>query len=108
MFFFVWFNDPGVLSDGVISLRQIVIDSGAYIAAEDEYKATSIPALRMIIPLDDPDSMQINVPMGQSGQPGHKHYDDMTEGWLKGELVHFPVSRDQVESTTVCEMTLSP
>lgn len=84
------------------------VNANTYNAAKDEYKAISIAALRMVIPLDDLDGMQIIAPMGQSGQPGHKHYDDMIKGWLKGELVHLPSSRGQVEAAAVSEMTLSP
>ena len=84
------------------------VNANTYNAAKDEYKAISIAALRMVIPLDDLDGMQIIAPMGQSGQPGHKHYDDIIEAWIKSELVHLPSSRRQVEAAAVSEMTLSP
>jgi penicillin amidase len=84
------------------------LNSNAYIAAKDEYKVTMIPAVRMVIPLDDINGMKINVPLGQSGQPGHDHYDDLIEGWIEGEFVDFPVHREDVEAMTVSELILKP
>jgi hypothetical protein len=42
------------------------------------------------------DQTQIIAPPGQSGQPGHAHYDDMVERWLDGKLIDLPVNREQV------------
>jgi len=84
------------------------VNATAYIAAKNEYTVTSIPAVRMIIPLDNLDGTKIITPMGQSGQPGHKHYDDMIAAYMKGKLLDMPVSRDKIEATAVSEMILSP
>ncbi|UCB47292.1 MAG: penicillin acylase family protein [Spirochaetota bacterium] len=84
------------------------VNATTYIAAKDEYKTTSIPAVRMIIPLNDLDSMKICTPLGQSGQPGHEHYDDMNDVYIKGELLDMPVSREKVEAITFTTTTLSP
>jgi len=84
------------------------LNSNAYIAAKDEYKVTMLPGVRMIIPLNNVNAMKINMPLGQSGQPGHKHYDDLIEGWIEGELFDFPVKRTDVEATAVSELRLLP
>jgi penicillin amidase len=84
------------------------VNATAYIAARDEYKSTALPALRMIVPLDDLDRMKVSTPLGQSGQPGYKHYDDMSEGYMKGELLELPVSRELVEATAVTKTVLRP
>jgi acyl-homoserine lactone acylase PvdQ len=54
------------------------------------------------------DQTQIIAPPGQSGQPGHAHYDDMVERWLDGKLIDLPVNREQVRKMAVAEMVLSP
>lgn len=84
------------------------VNANTPIAARDEYRAYSIAALRMIVSLADLDGMQIIAPMGQSGQPGHRHYDDMIESWIGGRLINLPFSRDRVQATAVSEMTLRP
>ena len=84
------------------------VNATAYIAAKNEYTVTSIPAVRMIIPLDNMDGMKVSIPLGQSGQPGYKHYDDMNKIYMKGELLDMPVNRKEVESTAVSRMILSP
>jgi penicillin amidase len=84
------------------------LNSNAYIATRDEYRATLVPGVRMIIPLNDVNAMKINMPLGQSGQPGHKHYDDLTESWAVGELFDFPVERADVEAAAVSTLRLSP
>jgi len=84
------------------------LNSNTPIAARGEYRACLIPALRMVVSLADLDGMQIIAPMGQSGQPGHRHYDDMVKGWIEGRLISLPFSRDRVEATAVSAMTLSP
>lgn len=35
-------------------------------------------------PPDDPDGMQVVVPIGQSGQPGHRYYDYLGRKWVAG------------------------
>jgi penicillin amidase len=72
------------------------------------YDITIIPAMRMIVPLGDPDGMLIVGPLGQSGQPGHRHYDDMTESWRTGDLVPLPLTRAGVERIARERLVLSP
>ena len=84
------------------------LNSNAYIAAKDEYKVTLLPGVRMVIPLNDVNAMKISMPLGQSCQPGHEHYDDLVEGWAAGELFDFPVKRADVEAMSVSKLVLSP
>jgi hypothetical protein len=69
---------------------------------------TMLPGLRMVIPLDDVNAMKVSMPLGQSCQPGHEHYDDLVDGWAAGELFDFPVKRPDVEAMTVSKLLLSP
>jgi penicillin amidase len=76
--------------------------------ARGEYRSVHIPAVRMIASLADLDRLEIMVPLGQSGQPGHEHYDDMVKPWLEGRLFNLPVSEANVKPGIVSTLTLSP
>ncbi len=84
------------------------LNANTPVVARGDFRAVHIPALRMVASLDNLDGMQMLAPMGQSGQPGHQHYDDMIQRWLQGSLVDVPVSSGRVDSTTVSTLTLSP
>jgi penicillin amidase len=70
--------------------------------------ATVIPSMRMIVPLGDIDGMRVSLPLGQSGQPGHPHYDDLTDTWARCELVPLPLSRGAVEKIARDRLALEP
>jgi penicillin amidase len=72
------------------------------------FDVTVIPSLRMIVPLADPDGMRIIGPLGQSGQPGHPHYDDMLTEWAAGRYVTLPMGRRAVEETVRDRLILAP
>jgi penicillin amidase len=74
----------------------------------DRYEASIVPSFRMISSLCDPDKTFIIGPMGQSGQPGDKHYDDMIDRWLAGDLVQIPLTRKAVERIAVNKLELFP
>jgi len=84
------------------------VNCNAFIPTRGEYKVTMLPGVRMIIPLGDVNAMKINMPLGQSGQPGHEHYDDLVESWAAGEWLDFPVKRADVEAATAAQLVLSP
>ena len=64
--------------------------------------------MRMVTSLGDPDSLQIVGPLGQSGQPGHPHYDDLTGPWQKGEMIPIPLTRPAVERIARDRLVLEP
>jgi penicillin amidase len=78
------------------------------VPARGEYRSLHLPALRMVVALNDLDGMQIVATIGQSGQPGHRHYDDMVRPWLEGKLLDLPCSTARVEEGAETEMTLTP
>ena len=84
------------------------VNPAYFMPPRDSYDVTWIPSMRMIVPLGDPDGMRIIGPLGQSGQPGHPHYDDMTPSWVKGDPVRLPLSRAGVEAVAKDRLTLSP
>ena len=62
----------------------------------------------MIVPLGDPDGMLIIGPLGQSGQPGHRHYNDMTDAWIRGEMARLPLTRAGADLVAREKLTLLP
>jgi penicillin amidase len=84
------------------------LNANTPIVARGEYRAIHIPALRMVVSMDDLDGMQIIAPMGQSGQPGHRHYDDLVRRWLEGSLVDLPFNRERVDDSAKFVLTLNP
>jgi penicillin G amidase len=76
--------------------------------AQDSYTVAAVPSLRMVVALGDPDGLQIIGPLGQSGQPGHAHYDDMTDPWIRGELVTVPLSASGVQKVARDQLVLAP
>ena len=78
------------------------------VPALDSYDVTTIPSMRMITSLGDLDSLRIVGPLGQSGQPGHAHYEELTPLWLRGEQVPIPLTRAAVEKIAKDRLTLVP
>jgi len=60
------------------------------------------------MPLGDFDRTVVVGPMGQSGQPGHPHYDDMNTLWNEGGYIPFPFSRELIEDRAVATLFLGP
>ncbi|MGD0725125.1 MAG: penicillin acylase family protein [Spirochaetia bacterium] len=114
----VYWKHPG----GGSGLNALLLNSGPYpvdgdgttlnswapMPARDEYYSFIIPNLRMVVSLADLDGMTMIAPLGQSGQPGHAHYDDMVGKFIKGESINLPVSPERVQATVVSTMVLTP
>ncbi len=66
------------------------------------------PSMRVVVPLGDVGSAQILVPPGQSGAPGHPHYDDMSEPLLFGEMVPLWFHDKDVRAHAEESLTLTP
>jgi penicillin amidase len=78
------------------------------VPVRDSYDVTTIPSMRMVTSLGDPDSLQMVGPLGQSGQPGHRHYEDMLAPWQKGEMISIPLTRAAVERISKDRLVLAP
>ncbi|HTO21565.1 MAG TPA: penicillin acylase family protein [Spirochaetia bacterium] len=72
------------------------------------WNATTIPSMRLIAAMGDPDGLYAALPLGQSGQPGDRHYDDLTRPWRSGELVRVPLTETGVRSVARQALVLSP
>ena len=66
------------------------------------------PSMRMIVDLADFDQSLTVMPTGQSGHPGHDHYDDMIRLWLEGELHPMWYSSEAVTENAVETLILIP
>ncbi|MDH7498836.1 MAG: penicillin acylase family protein [candidate division NC10 bacterium] len=84
------------------------VNVAGFVPAQGGYEVLWIPSLRMIVPLGNLDETRIMGTTGQSGQPGHPHYDDMIEPWIKGEMAILPFSREAVEKAAASRLLLKP
>jgi penicillin amidase len=76
--------------------------------SKDGFTVQIVPSLRMIAPLSDLDKTTIVGALGQSGQPGREHYDDLIVPWLKNEPVPLHFAEESVRRATVQRLVLAP
>jgi penicillin amidase len=78
------------------------------LAARGSYDAVTIPSMRMIAAPGDPDGLWLAGPLGQSGQPGHPHYDDLMKPYLAGDLIPVPLTPSGVQRVAREILLLAP
>jgi penicillin amidase len=66
------------------------------------------PSYRQICDLSNWDLSLSIHPVGQSGQPGSKHYADLIDAWRTMQYHPMPWSRARVEDVTADRLTLEP
>jgi len=66
------------------------------------------PSMRLVMDLGELSNSRAVFPIGQSGQLGSPHYDDLIEAWSKGEYHPMLWARDQVEKHAEARLTLAP
>ena len=54
------------------------------------------------------DAGGIDLPLGESGEPGSPHYTDGVAGWLRNDLTPLPFSAAAVAKATTATLTLTP
>ena len=74
----------------------------------DGFRVTSVPSMRMVVPLDDLDSSAWVNLTGASGHAFHENYADQIELWVDGASLPWAFSRGEVEAATEHELTLNP
>jgi penicillin G amidase len=84
-----------------------VVDATGFDASEG-YDVSSVPSMRMIVPLDDLDSARWVDLTGESGHAYDPHYTDQTELWLQGKTLPWVFSRQAVQAATAETLTLRP
>ncbi|OGO52708.1 MAG: hypothetical protein A2148_11135 [Chloroflexi bacterium RBG_16_68_14] len=63
---------------------------------------------RQVIDLGDLNQSRSIIYGGQCGHPLSRHYDDLIDGWLRGESHPMPWDREQVEAVTEATLRLDP
>jgi len=77
-------------------------------ATSRSWDATTIPSMRLVATLGHPDGLYVSGPLGQSGQPGHRHYADLTRLWRDGDLTPIPLTEAGVRAVARKTLVLSP
>ena len=65
-------------------------------------------SMRLIMDWAEPDSFQVQLPMGQSGNPFSPHYDDFLALFESDEWWTVPFSRAAVEANAASRVRLVP
>jgi penicillin G amidase len=66
------------------------------------------PSMRHIIDLSDLSRSEFVIPVGQSGQLGSPHYDDLIAPYLNGQYLPMLWTREQVEGALEGRLALNP
>ena len=84
------------------------VNCAGFTPADGGLDAVFIPALRMLIDMAEVDKCQIIAPMGQSGQPQHRHYSDLIERWRNVEYLPLHFARRDVVANQKELLVLRP
>jgi penicillin G amidase len=84
-----------------------LVDATSWDAAKG-YGATSVPSMRMIVPLDDLDAARWVNLTGASGHAFDGHYTDQTKLWAAGETLAWQFTPDAVRSSAADTLVLEP
>ncbi len=75
---------------------------------ESDFGVTQGPSMRQITDLADPERSLAVLPMGQSGHPASRHYDDLLPLWLAGRYHPFLMDRTGIEQNAEATLVLEP
>jgi len=82
------------------------VNQAGYSWFADELHATWIASIRVVTPLSDVGKATFTYPGGQSGMPGHSHYDDLYGPYLAGEALPLWFHDEDVEREAVDTLVL--
>lgn len=68
----------------------------------------SYVSMRHIVSPGDWDNTRLVIPLGQSGDPGSKHFKDQFDAWRTGKVPVFPFSADAVRKVSVSTVSFLP
>ena len=69
---------------------------------------TAIPALRMVVEMNDPPRAQFTLAGGQVGRRGDPHVDDLLADWRRGRLRPLLTDRAAIEADCDRRLRLEP
>lgn len=81
---------------------------GGFVPDKGGYGVLTISSLRMIADLSDIGHVRFVCPMGQSGQPEHRFYDNMIEAWRNNGYFIMWFNKREVEREAIFHMRLLP
>lgn len=90
------------------SFPELFESKGNGIIKSKKYANILGPSMRYIFDFADPDHLEFILPAGQSGNFASKHYNDMTELWLKGRYAKIPLSENEFINRSTDMMKLIP
>ena len=77
-------------------------------SVDEPFLVNSVPSMRQIIDLSDLSNSRMMHTTGQSGHPGHRHYDDFIDPWRFIEYHPTLWDRAEVEASARELLTLRP
>jgi penicillin amidase len=83
------------------------INKGDY-RPTDPFQVFSAPSMRQVIDLGNPQIAWTILPLGQSGQPYHKHYKDQAPLWFNGGYHPVTIDCSAIASKKWERLTLNP
>ncbi|HZG89300.1 MAG TPA: penicillin acylase family protein [Pseudonocardia sp.] len=99
-----WLFNRGPVEVG--GSRDAVVATGWNV--RDGYAVTTVPSMRMVVDLADPDrSRWVNL-TGSSGHAFHRHYWDQTELWARGASTPMVSGPEAVRAATADVLGLRP
>jgi penicillin amidase len=84
------------------------VNATGFDAATGSFEVTSVPSMRMVVDLGDPDGGTWVHTTGASGHPGHPHYGDQRDTWARGGTFPWPFSADAVREAERDLLVLEP
>lgn len=84
------------------------VNSQMWYVHNGNYEARSIPSMRMIIDMADPEKSVCINSTGQSGHPGSPWYENMITAWRNAEYHPMLWTREQVDGDAAHRLVLTP
>ncbi|HEY2475600.1 MAG TPA: penicillin acylase family protein [Candidatus Cybelea sp.] len=109
-----WREAGGLRIEHPLSPMNFAFLNGAWLPGEgDEYtihlqEPGFAQGFRAVWDVGNWDRGGIAIPSGESGEPGSRHYTDLSHAWVKGELQPLPFSDAAVARQTEAVLLLQP
>jgi len=97
---YLWRNASGQTVRGPIAAGgdHTTLNIAGYNPGDNNFEATLIPAMRMIVDFGQVEPMMGQNSSGQSSNPASPHYTDGIEPWLKGQYISIPMQPQNINT----------
>jgi penicillin amidase len=102
------------LIESIVNRGPVAVSGGTAIInataweLDSPFEVTSLPSMRQIIDLGDLNNSRMMHTTGQSGHPGHRHYDDMIDPWRNIEYHVTWWDETNSQTDAAARLTLEP